>query len=375
MVDVILRNNLESFDEIFPQWESLRTDFYDATIFQDRNWLQSWWQYKCKTEKGIAPYILEIVEEGQTIGIIPLYQSNKKIKGIEIRMLGPIGAGNSDYLLPILSKKYSPDLLLKLAFEKIYQDKEWDILEWGSVPEYTHLASFIDNHFHNFSGLVKIRRSEMCPFVRIKGDIDGFQQIIDPSFLKGIRYKERQISKLGELKFVKISSEQEIEPVMNKFFELHCERWEHTNTPSSYRYKEEREYALEAAKGLFKDNLLYLAYLSVNDEIVVVHFGMGDGKRKYFYLHSINMKFQKYSPGKLLVYRLAIEALKEGYEVLDFLRGDEEYKHKWGTMENFNHKYRFFNNSTKSMLLKNGYKMIYSNASLKNFAKKFLQKS
>ncbi|WP_246041970.1 GNAT family N-acetyltransferase [Robertmurraya kyonggiensis] len=372
---MIIRKDSESFDEIFPQWEVLRTDFYDSTIFQDRNWLRNWWHYKSNQGKKITPYILEIVEEGQTIGILPLYQSSKRIKGIEIRMLEPIGTGNSDYLLPILSKKYSPDRLLKLAFEKIYQDKEWDILEWGSVPEDTNFASFIDNHFYNYSGLVKIFRSETCPFIRIRGDINDLQQTFDPNFLKGVRYKERKISKLGELRFVKVSSEREIEPVMNKFFELHCERWEHTNTPSGYRYKEERDYALEAAKGLFKNNLLYLAYLSVNDEIVVVHFGMGDGKRKYFYLHSINMKFQKYSPGKLLVHRLAIEACKEGYEVLDFLRGDEEYKHKWGTTENFNHKYQFFNNSPKSMLLKSGYKMLRSNASLKNLAKKMLIKT
>ena len=73
---------------------------------------------------------------------------------------------------------------------------------------------------------------------------------------------------MGKLTYSKAKSEEEIEPLMNKFFELHCERWENTDTPSEFRYKEERDHAMQAAKSLFKSNLLHLSYLSSNDEIV-----------------------------------------------------------------------------------------------------------
>ena len=174
--------------------------------------------------------------------------------------------------------------------------------------------------------------------------------------------------------YTKAMSEEEIEPLMNKFFELHCERWENTDTPSEFRYKGARDHAVLAAKSLFKSNLLHLSYLSSNEEIVVVHFGMSDGKRLYFYLHSINPKYGKHSPGNLLIYNLILEACREGYEIVDFLRGDEEYKQKWGTIDKFNVQYIFFNRSIKSMVIKRGYQFTYSNSHLKLLAKRFFAK-
>ena len=55
--------------------------------------------------------------------------------------------------------------------------------------------------------------------------------------MKGILYNERRLNKEGKLKYSKVMKEQEIEPLMNKFFELHCERWENTDTPSKFRHK------------------------------------------------------------------------------------------------------------------------------------------
>ena len=165
---------------------------------------------------------------------------------------------------------------------------------------------------------------------------------------------------------------------MNKFFELHCERWKNTDTPSVFRYEEEREHAIQSAKGLFKSNLLHLSLISSNDEIVVIHFGMSDGKRIYWYLHAINPEYGKYSPGNLLVYYLILEACKEGYEIVDFLRGDEDYKYKWGSIEKFNVQYILFNRSIKSKLLKSIYKTTTTNGFIINYfkpvAKRLLQK-
>ena len=132
-------------------------------------------------------------------------------------------------------------------------------------------------------------------------------------------------------------------------------------------------------KVYLKSNLLYLAYISHNNEIVVVHFGMSDGKRNYLYLHSINIKYKKYSPGNLMVYYLILESYKEGYEIVDFLRGDEGYKQKWGTMDRFNENYMIFNRSIKSRVFKSIYQIIQSNDFVINhfkpMAKRFSDKT
>ena len=99
----------------------------------------------------MSPYIIEIKEGDKTIGIIPLYCSiislNSRIKAH--------GSELSDYLLPGLSKKYSPDVLLRLAFRKIYEDKSsWDYIDWGDLPEESFLAHFLNSQLKR-SGLIR----------------------------------------------------------------------------------------------------------------------------------------------------------------------------------------------------------------------------
>ena len=293
-MDVIIHKQIDRLWEILPKWEALKEEFHEITIFQEINWLKSWWEYKSK-ETNITPYIIEIKEGDKTIGILPLYVS----KMFAFRVLKPIGSELSDYLIPIISRKYSPHTLLSLAFTKIYEDKlSWDYMEWRDVPEDSFFAQFLNNQQLSSSTLIKKNRADVCPFLVLTGDIEDIKRKFSNKFLKGILYNERRLNKEGKLKYSKVMKEQEIEPLMNKFFELHCERWENTDTPSKFRHKEERDYAMLAAKSLFKSNLLHLAYISHNNEIVVVHFGMSDGKRSYLYLHSINIKYRKYSPWK-----------------------------------------------------------------------------
>jgi len=351
-MNVIIHNRIEILEKVLPKWELLKKKFHDITVFQDIEWIKSWWEYK-KKERKIIPYIVEVKKENKTIGIIPLYLYNKEFAGFFFRVLKPIGIYESDYLIPIISKDYSPTDILKKAMEKIYEDKaNWDCLDWGDILEGSIFDSAFNNELLGRPKLVKRKRTNVCPQLLLDKDIEHIKSNINKRFLKEVLYKERRLKREGKLKFNKVKSETEIEPIMNKFFELHRKRWRNTSTPSQFENIKEREYLMQAAKNLFKSNLLYLAYLSHDDEIAVAHFGMSDGKRNYLYLHAFNMRYRKYSMGNVFAYNLILDSYKENYEVVDFLRGDEGYKEKWGSIDKFNVKYLFFSRSLKSLLFK-----------------------
>src|SRR5690625_1667603 len=96
-------DDIEKLRKLIPSWRDLETEFCEVTIFQEVNWLINWW-YKKRVGQKISPYIVEIKEENQTIGIIPLYLSKKEFSNKQFRILRPIGIVDSNYLLPILSK-------------------------------------------------------------------------------------------------------------------------------------------------------------------------------------------------------------------------------------------------------------------------------
>ena len=84
------------------------------------------------------------------------------------------------------------------------------------------------------------KKSVVCPFLTTNGDIEDVKLKLSKSFIKGVLYKERKLNRMGKLTYSKAKLEEEIEPLMNKFFELHCERWENTDTPSEFRFEERR---------------------------------------------------------------------------------------------------------------------------------------
>ncbi len=357
---------------MFPKWVKLKEEYQEITIFQETGWLESWWEYKSKIET-ITPYIIEIREHNKTIGIIPLYCSQEKFKNINFRILKPIGDELSDYLIPILSIKYPTDKQLGIAWKKIKKDRDsWDFIEWGDIPENSVLDSFFKRQSKWKNPLISRIRGHVCPFLELNNNAETVKLKFEQNLLNEILKKERKLEKKGDLLFSKVLAEKEIEPVMNMLFEFHCERWANTKSPSRFSNLEDRQHALDAARSLFKCNLLHLTYLSFNNEIISVEFAMKDDKKIYLYNTGYSNKYKKYSVGNIMLYKLIIDACKEGFDILDFTRGGENYKKQWGTLQKYNVKYTFFNFSLKSVFYKILYQ-VYKSKLLKLYINKFFE--
>lgn len=350
MLDVIIHKQIDVLEKIMPKWKVLQEEFHDITVFQNIGWIRSWWEYKSK-HRNMTPYIIEIRKRNKTIGIIPLYSLRTTIARIPFSILKPIGSELSDYLIPILSKDYCPKKLVRKALEKIYEDRSnWDCIEWGDIPESSVFDSILTSQLLEEYPLIKRERSSVCPYLLLNGNVEQVKQKLNKKLLKEILKKDRNIRKKGDLSYSKVETEAEIESIMHSFFEFHCERWKNTKTPSRFRHKHGREYALQTAKNLFKHNLLHLSYLKHNNEIAAVEFAVSDENKVYLYLTAFNMKFKKYSVGNILLYHLILDSCKNGYEMVDFTRGDESYKQLWGVDNKYNARYLFYNQSIRSLL-------------------------
>ena len=90
-MEVIIHKKVDSFNKIFPEWRLLKEEFHETTIFQDINWIKSWWNYK-SSQDDITPYIIEVRKGDKTIGIVPLYTTITNYMGMGFRVLKPIGS-------------------------------------------------------------------------------------------------------------------------------------------------------------------------------------------------------------------------------------------------------------------------------------------
>ncbi|MBS4220171.1 GNAT family N-acetyltransferase [Bacillus sp. FJAT-49711] len=367
-MDVIIHKRIESLDRLVPKWEDLPDRFREATIFQDVEWMSDWWEQK-KNSEEITPYIVEIRKKNETIGIIPLYLSEISFAKTRFRMLRPIGVGVINYLLPILSKNHSPEQVIKIAMNKIYKDKKnWDFILWSDLPEGSSFdTALLDLIKERESKRIERKKALISPQVVLDKDYEVVKSRCSKKFLKGIHYYERKLKREGDLHYHRVINEQDIEPIMNKLFDFHCERWKLTDTPSKFEVPEERDLMLKKVRRLFNRDILHLSYLSHNEEIAAVELGFIDQKTRILYIGTTNPKFKKYPVGHIIVYKLMEEACAEGYEIMDFLGGNQEYKQKWGPVNVVNIDYLIFNSSIKSAM----YRLINNTYNSKQFLQTF----
>lgn len=354
LLEVSVYDDFEILDEALPDWDLLKRDFREVTAFQSMEWLRYWWNYETLINKKVKPYIVIIKKERETIGILPLYTLEKTFAGVRFRILKPIGMIAANTLTPILSKKESPHKILKKAMEKIYEDKDnWDCIHWGDLPKGSDIDMYFKNRLVKENKLVYIEGHSVSPRILFTKDIKTTMDNVNKRFLKEILSKKSKLEQSGNLSFHKVGVESEIEPIMDGLFELIHKRWQNIGMQIPFECATEREHYKQLAKDLFKRNLLYLVYLSYDDEIIATSFGMVDDKTNWLYIHGINMGYRKFSVGHLLAYHIILDSYENNFETVDFLLGDEnDYKQKWGPVNQDNIKYSLYNHSLKSLLFR-----------------------
>jgi CelD/BcsL family acetyltransferase involved in cellulose biosynthesis len=114
--------------------------------------------------------------------------------------------------------------------------------------------------------------------------------------------------------------------------------------------------------------------LRIDGEIAAVHFGFYVRDNLYYWSPISNEDFKFYSPSKVLLEKIIVNAIEQKVEIFDFMNDNEPYKLDWTDTAADRYKYTFASNKLylprfdKYRLRQIIYLMFFSNA-LKNFIK------
>lgn len=78
------------------------------------------------------------------------------------------------------------------------------------------------------------------------------------------------------------------------------------------------------------DNFIKISVLKINGEVIAANLGFVFNQRFYYYMPVLfSKKFDKFSPGKVLISHLVEWSIVNKIKVFDFGLGDENYKKYW----------------------------------------------
>lgn len=318
----LLRTNRE-LEQFIPQWRSLWREDGNATPFQSPEWLLPWWHQFGQPELRAVV----IANCASPIAFLPGYIYPEPVSGE--RQLLLLGAGTSDYLDGIFSPRCKAEHI-HAAFCLLEESGGWDTFHAVQLRAQSPLLqaarTAADFPVRFFPG-ENCSRMPALPMAQLPVKIR-----------RNAMYYRNRASRRGRLQLV--SADMQTWPLgFDALVRLHTERWQSCGEPGVLADSRVLNCHREAIPQLLQAGMLRLDWLTLDEEIIAAVVAFMDPswasfqpsrmQSMYIYMLAHSIRHAEFRPGTVLLALASEKAAAEGFQQIDFLRGEEPYKNLW----------------------------------------------
>ncbi|HEX9190753.1 MAG TPA: GNAT family N-acetyltransferase, partial [Candidatus Deferrimicrobiaceae bacterium] len=180
-----------------------------------------------------------------------------------------------------------------------------------------------------------VEEMDRAPYIGLPGTFDGYLERLGRKQRHELRRKMRRAAELLPGLSCRITrTAEELARDIPSFVELH--RRSH---PAKERFMDDRmaSFFREVAEGFLAEGRLRLAFLSFDGGDAASVFQFGCGGSLLLYNSGYDPAHRAANPGLVLIARCIEDAVAEGVQEYDFLRGTERYKYDLGGVDRVVH--------------------------------------
>jgi CelD/BcsL family acetyltransferase involved in cellulose biosynthesis len=328
-IDII--RTLPELDSLKKEWNDLLANSASHVPFLRHEYLTAWWQGLGGGEWAAGELFIATArgEQGELIGVAPLFKTDNREGEPALMLLGSIEI--SDYLDVIARPEDLPsfmELLLEhLAGE---QAPTFHLLDWYNIledsPTIPALQAAADRLGWSFSK----QTLQHCPYIPLPGDWDKYIGGIDKKQRHEIRRKIRRFEEYYlPVRWYIVEDEASLDQEVDAFLRLML------NDPDKAKFltpamREQMHMIIQAAHNA---GWLQLAFIEVNGEKAAGYLNFDYMNHIWVYNSGLNYRFSELSPGWVLLGYLLQWANEHQRQYFDFMRGDEQYKYRFGAID------------------------------------------
>ena len=311
------------FTDLNDEWESLLAGRAYRPPFLRPLWMRIWWEH----HRG--EYDLRILRvrdrDGRLAGLAPLCK--KRHPSGPLEWIG--GVDTSDVLDFIIRPGMEPQVLEAMSLGLHAAVNQNGGLDLHFIPDGSPtLAS--DHKIFKDGWDFTIEKEETSPWAPLKETFDGYLTQLRGKDRHEVR---RKINKLNSnlnpaLRILK--NEDELDEAIGAFFHLH--KMSHPEK-SEFMTRDMERFFRDIAEAFLKDGTLRLAWLETDGKTIASTISFVGGRTWALYNSGYDPDYREFSPGIVLVANTIQQAIDEGLETYDFLRGPEDYKYRLGARD------------------------------------------
>ena len=319
------------FSELNAQeWNDLLKESVSDTPFLRHEYQRGWWEHRGGGEWQNAQLILiSAREDGKLIGIAPLFIAEYEGKPA-LLLIGSIEI--SDYLdLIVRMDDHARFITGLLDFLASSFADNWSSLDWYNLPDSSPtLAAFkAESESRGWTHLEEMYRP--TPRIALNGDFEEYLSRVEKKQRHEIRRKMRRAieSERGVRWFISDMADPEAD--IDAFLKL----MEQDQGKASFLRDSMRAQMRDVIRTAHENGWLWLAFLEADGQRIAAALNFDYENKLWGYNAGVNRDFMDLSPGWVLLGLILQWCCENGRYEFDFMRGDEDYKYRFGAVNKY----------------------------------------
>jgi CelD/BcsL family acetyltransferase involved in cellulose biosynthesis len=313
------------------EWNDLLAKSASRVPFLRHEYITAWWKGLGGGEwKGGELYsVVARHASGELAGVAPLFMTENRQGQPALMLLGSIEI--SDYLDIIARPDDLPAFVEALL--RHLEDQPLPgahLLDLYNIPEDSPTLPALLAAAEKLGWSSDLEPLQHCPYIPLPGDWEKYLCGIDKKQRHEIRRKLRRADEYYlPLNWYVVEDVDQLDQETDEFLKLMAHDLDKARflTPAM---KDQMHTIVRAA---YEGGWLQLAFFEVNGEKIAAYLNFDFMNHIWVYNSGLDFRYADLSPGWVLLARLLEWANEHQRASFDFMRGDEQYKYRFGAID------------------------------------------
>lgn len=324
------------FDALAGEWNALLRRSRFDTIFLTWEWQTTWWRQLGATRGPLR--LLAARAEGRLVGILPLYLNEREPE----RTLHVVGCLEVADYLDLIVEAGQEDAVYAAFLDWLDGPNApaWEVTDLCNQPALSLAHSRLPELVRNRGWTAEVFQEDVCPVITLPrgtGEVgfDGWEAYLsslDKKERHEIRRKLRRVEReLPDIRVRIVRQLGEVPQAIDAFIALHRLS---SRDKDAFMDEQMRGFFHAIAATCAEQGWLQLSFLEVEGVPIASYFCFEYRNEVLVYNSGYDPQaYPQFSPGWVLLSRLIQEAVAQGCSRFDFLQGNEDYKYRFGGID------------------------------------------
>ncbi|QEG35638.1 GNAT family N-acetyltransferase [Bythopirellula goksoeyrii] len=342
---------VEQFEDLL-EYQERWDELAGGCVFRCWTWLSTWWKHygvdldsrkltvllvfedsaETNSARNEANFVATTQDYCRTpqalLGILPCYLESTRWQGNVLHMLGD-GEVCSEHLELLCVENDADRVAESIAQYLASEASSWDTWNLDVLDEESTVLGKALAKLKNRGSHISRQLGPNCWSIQLPATWDEFLAMQSKSHRKQLRRLDSRVLQSDRASWHLVESETEFDQAWETLIDLHQRRRQSLGEPGCFASRQWAAFHRDVARQLLKSGKLRLSVLELDGEAIAAEYHFAAADILYVYQGGLDPDRCEEEPGRLSMIRCVQQAIAEGQQEFDLLRGDEPYKPHW----------------------------------------------